>query len=91
MSQFNYGALNSNLGNNSPLSIPLKWGKLYLEICTIYRSLISRAVGDGLSHSTNALTQKVYLVVLDVFGSHAAPANAGRDDKYAAMLATLGQ
>ena len=41
------------------------------------------AAADGLTNSTNVLTltqeQKLYLAVLDVFGSQAAPANAARD------------
>lgn len=53
----------------------------------------ARAVADGLTHSTNTLTQKykMYLTVLYVFGSHAAPADTARDEEYATMLANQGQ
>ena len=53
----------------------------------------ARAAADGLTHSISTLTQKqkLYLTVLDVFGSHALLANAARNEKYAAMLANLGR
>ena len=51
-----------------------------------------RAAVDGMTHSTNTLTQKqkLYLTVLDIFGSHEAPPIVLRDETYAIMLVIFG-